>query len=64
MKLSWTVKDTVRGDGGLVEFGDAEVIVILGDSGGIDTRGDGGVTVRTAGCGGTMLGSAGFAMAL
>ena len=36
----------------------------LRDVGGIGTRGDGGATVRTAGCGGTMIGNAGLAMAL
>ena len=43
---------------------DAGGTVTLRDSGGIGTRGDGGVTIRTEGCGGKMLGSAGFAMAL
>ena len=36
----------------------------LGDAGGIGTRGDGGVTVRTSDCGGMMLGSAELATAL
>ena len=45
-------------------LGDAGGTVILGDAGGIVTHRDGGVTVRAAGYGGTMLGSAGFAMAL
>ena len=45
-------------------LGDAGVTFTLGDSGGIVTRGDDGVTVRTASCGGAILGSSGFAMAL
>ena len=73
MKLGWTGKYTVGSDGRLVAFGDdggvftlrdAGGIVTLGDAGGIGSRRDGGVTVRTAVCGGVMLGSAGFAMAL
>ena len=38
--------------------------VTLRDAGGIVTCRDGGVIVRTAGYGGTMMGSAGLAMAL
>ena len=45
-------------------LGDAGGTINLGDAGGIGTRGDISVTVRTAGCRVTMLGSAGFAMAL
>ena len=71
-------RDTVGGYGGLVAggvftlcaagrmftLGDAGRTVVLGDAGGIGTRGDGVVIVRTAGCRGTMTGSAGLAMAL
>ena len=45
-------------------LGDAGGTVTLGDAGGIGTRGDGGVTVWNAGCGGTIMGSADFVMAL
>ena len=38
--------------------------VTLGDSGGIVTLRDGSGIVLTAGCGGTMIGSAGLAMAV
>ena len=55
---------TLGADGGMFTLGDAEGTVTLGDSGGIVTRRDGGVIVWTAGCGGTMMGSAGLAMAL
>ena len=45
-------------------LGDAGVTVTLGDAGRIVTRRYGGVIVWTAGCRGTMIGSAGVAMAL
>ena len=45
-------------------LGDAGGTITLGDAGGIVTRRDGGVIVQTAGYGGTMIGSAGLAMAL
>ena len=71
-------RDTVRGDGGLDSGGfftlgaggvmftlrDSGVTVTLGYAGRIVTRRYGGVFVRTAGYGGTMMGSAGLAMAL
>ena len=71
-------RDTIRGDGGLdarviftlgadggmFTLRDTGGTVTLGDSGGIVTRRDGGVIVWTAGFGGTMMGSAGLAMAL
>ena len=50
--------------GGVLTLGDAGGILTLGDAGGIGTHGDGCVTVRNAGCRVTMLGGAGFAMAL
>ena len=43
---------------------DAGRTVTLGDAGGIVTRRDGVGIVRTTGCRGTMIGSAGLAMAL
>ena len=55
---------TLGNSGGIITLRYAGGIITLGDAGGIVTRRDGGVTVRTAGCRGTMLGSAGFAMAL
>ena len=55
---------TLGTDGGMFTLGDAGGTFTLGDSGGIVTRKDGGVIVRTAGCGGMMMGSAGLAMAL
>ena len=55
MKLGRTGKVTLRGTGG---------IVTLGGTGGIVTLGDGSGTVRTEGCKGTPMGSAGFAMSL
>ena len=72
------LRDTVGGDGGIdsgriftlevagemLILGDSGGTVTLRDAGGIGTRGDGDVTVRAASCGGTMLGSAGFAMAI
>ena len=48
---------------GIFTIGDAGGTVPLRDAGGIGTLGGGGGTVRTTGCAGTMLGSAGFAMA-
>ena len=39
-------------------LGDAGGNIALGEAGGIGTSGDDGVIVRTAGCEGTMLGSA------
>ena len=71
-------RDTVGGDGGLDAWGiftlgtaggmftlrDAGGTVTIRDYGGVGTCGDGGVTVRTAGCGRMMLVSAGFVMAL
>ena len=45
-------------------LGDAGGTVTLGDSGGIFTYRDGGGIVLTAGCGETMIGSAGLAMVL
>ena len=45
-------------------LGDAGGAVTLGDAGVIGTHGEGCVTVRTAGYGGPILGSAGFVMAL
>ena len=45
-------------------LGDSGGTVTLGYDGGIVTRRYGGVIVRTAGCGGTMIVSAGLAMAL
>ena len=62
-------RDTVVGDwgldaGGMFTLGDAGGIVTLRNSGGIVTHRDGSVIVRTAGCGGTIMGSAGLAMAL
>ena len=46
-------------DGGMFTLGDAGGTVTLRDAGGIGSRGDSGVTARTAECRGTMLGSAG-----
>ena len=45
-------------------LGDDGITVTLREAGGIGTRRYGGVTVRATGCGGTMLGRAGLAMAL
>ena len=78
MTCRCTGRDTVGGDGGLsvreiVTLGDAGGMftlrdaggtVTLGDSGGIVTRRGGGGIFLTAVCGGTMIGSAGLAMAL
>ena len=78
MTCRWTGRDTVGGDGGLDVLGiftlradggmftlvDAGGTVTLGDAGGIVTRRGGGGIVLTAGCRGTMVGSAGLAMAL
>ena len=55
---------TLGPDGVMLTFGDSGGTVTLGDAGGIVTRRDGDVIVRTAGCGGTMLGSARLAMSL
>ena len=71
-------RDTVRGDGGLDAGGiftlgddggmftlrDSGGTVTLRHAGGIVTHREGGVIIRNAGCGGTMMGSAGLAMAL
>ena len=51
-------------DGGMFTLRDTGETVTLGDAGGIVTRRDGGVIIWTAGCGGTMMGSAGLSMAL
>ena len=73
-----TGRDTVGGDGGLsvrgiVTLGDGEGMftlrdsggtVTLGDAGGIVTRRGGGEIVLTAGRRGTLIGSAGLAMAI
>ena len=48
----------------MFNLGDAGGTVTLRDAGGIVTRRDGCVIVMTAGCRGTMMGSAGLAMAL
>ena len=78
MTCRCTGRDTVRGDGGLsvggiVTFGAGGVMftlrdvggtVTLGDAGGIVTHRGGGGIVLTAGCRGTMIGSAGLVMAL
>ena len=50
--------------GGVFTLGDSGGTFTLEDAGGIGTRGDGSLTVRTAGCGGKILGSAGLAMAI
>ena len=60
---------TVRGDGGLsvggsVTLGAGGGMFTLGDAGGIFTRRGGGGIVLTVGCRGTMIGSAGLAMAI
>ena len=55
---------TLGPDGGMFTLGDTGGNVTLGDAGGIVTRRDGGVIVQTAGCGRTMMGSVGLAMAL
>ena len=69
MTCRCTGRDTVGGDGGLsvggmFTLGDAGGTVTLGDAGEIVTRRGGSGIVLTAGCGGTMIGSAGLAMAL
>ena len=78
MTCKFTGGGTVRGDGGLYVGGsvtlgagggmftlrDAGGNVTLGDSGGIVTRRGGGGLVLTAGRRGTLVGSAGLAMAL
>ena len=55
---------TLGADGGMFTLGDAGGTVTLGDAGGIVTRREGGMIVSNAGCGGTMMGSVGLAMAL
>ena len=55
---------TLGADGGMFTLGDSGGTITLGYSGGIVTRRDGSVIICTAGCGGTMMGSAGLVMAL
>ena len=78
MTCRWTGRDTVggnggldvggiftlRSDGGIFTLGDTGGTVTLRDAGGIFTRRDGGLFVQTEGCGGTLIGSAGLAMAI
>ena len=78
MTCRCTGRETVGGDGGLdaggtftlgaaggiFTLGDTEGTVTLGNAEGIGTYGDGGVTICTAGCEGTMMGSAGLVMSL
>ena len=55
---------TLGAAGGMFTFVDAGGNITLGDAGVIAPHRDGGVTAWTTGCRGTMLGSAGLAMAL
>ena len=69
MTCKCTGGDTVRGDGGLsvggsVTLGAGGGMSTLRDAGEIFTHRVGGGIVLTEGCGGTMIGSAGLAMAI
>ena len=55
---------TLGAGGGMFTLGDVGGNVTLGDAGGIVTRRGGGGIVLTAGCGVTLVGVAGLAMAI
>ena len=62
--MGWMGKVTLGGNGGIFTFGGTGGIVTLIGTGEIVTLIDNSGTVRTAGCGGTLMGSVGFVMSL